>query len=1122
MEVVTFSGGNRTEFDGKIEMPAQPSRVSPPRARIIAAVFACAVAALCGRAETVSSDLVVRAVDGWVAQKAQMGAAISGTVSSVRLCTAPNGASFYVARLTGGGFVVTSTDTELDPVVAFSEAPDLVEDSRNPLWSLLVGDMALRRRALPAGDRARTSGSAGGAAKAPVSPAAARWARLAATSGGAGRAVPSSAGSGTAGRASISDVRVAPLLRTKWGQESARGGLCFNYYTPRHYPCGCTATAGAQILRYHKFPTEAVEPEEYECEVDGRMVEFRQMGGVYDWQNMPEVPSRGMTSVQRQAIGKLTYDVSLAVGSSYSEDETWGYADLLVELLENWGYAHGSIFHYYDNVRDGGFTEREMKSVLIPNLDARLPVGVRIYDLDAEDDTAHFVVADGYGYSDGLFSVHLNMGWDGDYDAWYVLPEMDVGGDLYTTVNYMVGNIYPSGPEFGGIASGRVVSDEDGASPLPGIAVTATDAYGQVLRTTTDEHGIYAFLLEEGEWEIGLEGYSSKTYSFWMDDVDDVEEVIDDYDEDDDDEDEVEEAFLDTWTGNYHGLDFTAGDMVSNRVMTVTFDSNGGSEVKPVEVNEGDPLGTLPATTRTGYTFDGWFVRDGVQADARPVDGTGVVTNDMVVYAGWTPNVYTVTFDANGGAEVPAREVVYGVAYGELPATTRAGYTFHGWTDGEGHAVSADTVFATAANVTLAASWSANAAQVSLSDGSVIDTRTGAEIALPASIDSLGHVLVGWTDGTATYIPGGTYVVPAAGADLKAVLEAVELHPAAGDGLGGDVAVPYATAAVVYDGYLRKGGLPSGTIQVKVAKLAKGAAKVTATVQLGGRKLTFKGGMADETGAVAPMSAGGHTLALALGRDGLHGGLDGVYAVDGARNFFSSKDRAEKSGAEALLKNVQGAVNVVLPDGRGILTVSIAAKGGVRVSGTVGGAKVSAASQLLIGADVCAIPVVIAKKAELALVVWMDAAGSVAVDGIEGAVAGRAGAPRAGAAFRCGAAALAKALPGLYADYLPDGLPVTQTGAKWIVAGGAKAGKVDLDRKTGEVDETKLGANPSGLKLAYKAKDGSFKGSFKAYALEKGKVRAYVVNVEGVMVGGVGHGTATLKKPAVSLAVTVE
>ena len=78
------------------------------------------------------------------------------------------------------------------------------------------------------------------------------------------------------------------------------------------------------------------------------------------------------------------------------------------------------------------------------------------------------------------------------------------------------------------------------------------------------------------------------------------------------------------------------------------------------------------------------------------------------------------------------------------------------------------------------------------------------------------------------------------------------------------------------------------------------------------------------------------------------------------------------------------------------------------------------------------------------------------------------------------------------------------------------------NKKTGAVDSSKLGNNPSVLKLTYKAKDDSFKGSFKVYANENGKVKAYTFNVTGVVVGNKGYGTATLKKPSLSLPVIIE
>ena len=49
------------------------------------------------------------------------------------------------------------------------------------------------------------------------------------------------------------------------------------------------------------------------------------------------------------------------------------------------------------------------------------------------------------------------------------------------------------------------------------------------------------------------------------------------------------------------------------------------------------------------------------------------------MYAIWTQNKYQVTFNTNGGSSVENKEVTYDLAYGNLPSTTKTGYTFSGW-----------------------------------------------------------------------------------------------------------------------------------------------------------------------------------------------------------------------------------------------------------------------------------------------------------------------------------------------------------------------------------------------------------------------------------------------------------
>ena len=83
---------------------------------------------------------------------------------------------------------------------------------------------------------------------------------------------------------------------------------------------------------------------------------------------------------------------------------------------------------------------------------------------------------------------------------------------------------------------------------------------------------------------------------------------------------------------------------------TVTFDANGGTTPTPASksVTFGSAYGTLATTSRTGYTFVGWFT-----ASFRWYPGDHSQhrehASNHTLFAQWTANTYTVTFDANGG-----------------------------------------------------------------------------------------------------------------------------------------------------------------------------------------------------------------------------------------------------------------------------------------------------------------------------------------------------------------------------------------------------------------------------------------------------------------------------------------
>ncbi|MBO5910489.1 MAG: InlB B-repeat-containing protein, partial [Clostridia bacterium] len=116
---------------------------------------------------------------------------------------------------------------------------------------------------------------------------------------------------------------------------------------------------------------------------------------------------------------------------------------------------------------------------------------------------------------------------------------------------------------------------------------------------------------------------------------------------------------------------------------TLTFNANGGTVTETSRtLTYQQKYGTLPTPTRTGYECVGWYTEPigGTPVNENTIMGTESVT----IYAHWTANNYTVTFNANGGSVNPStKSVTYDSTYGALPIPTRAGYNFECWGIGQ-------------------------------------------------------------------------------------------------------------------------------------------------------------------------------------------------------------------------------------------------------------------------------------------------------------------------------------------------------------------------------------------------------------------------------------------------------
>lgn len=117
---------------------------------------------------------------------------------------------------------------------------------------------------------------------------------------------------------------------------------------------------------------------------------------------------------------------------------------------------------------------------------------------------------------------------------------------------------------------------------------------------------------------------------------------------------------------------------------TVTFHTQGGTDIAPVQADYGTLL-TKPANpTKANYTFSGWYT-DADYTTAWDF-ASDTVAKNMTLYAKWEVITYTVSFDSRGGTAVAALQVNHGSPVSKPTAPTKDGFLFDGWyTDEDCH-----------------------------------------------------------------------------------------------------------------------------------------------------------------------------------------------------------------------------------------------------------------------------------------------------------------------------------------------------------------------------------------------------------------------------------------------------
>ena len=265
---------------------------------------------------------------------------------------------------------------------------------------------------------------------------------------------------------------VSPMLTTRWNQNTPYNDLCPtgeevvqavkeeeerwgitiplpSYWTLWGYggrcPTGCVATAMAQVMNFWKWPRQG----SLSATTNGYVkihTDFYEH--TYDWDNMLDTydwREENYNETQAKAVAQLMADVGVATDTGYLPDASGSLLIHVYEgLLKHFGYS-ADIRHYVNKkweTPESYYTDliqdNDMMAVLKGELDAGRPFIATIAG------GGHAVVCDGYN-ADGYF--HLNFGWNGDSDGYY-LPASKWGDDFaWTPENDFVTGIHPADKE---------------------------------------------------------------------------------------------------------------------------------------------------------------------------------------------------------------------------------------------------------------------------------------------------------------------------------------------------------------------------------------------------------------------------------------------------------------------------------------------------------------------------------------------------------------------------------------------------------------------------------------------------------------------------------------------------
>lgn len=217
---------------------------------------------------------------------------------------------------------------------------------------------------------------------------------------------------------------IEPMIKTQWNQDepynSKLPSLGPNYTGINALATGCVATAISQVMNYYKYPTKGKGSKSYDITYNGSTSTTLTFSAdfantTYDWNNMLNTYDGSESQANRDAVGTLMYHAGVAVNMDYGQLATGGSGAVINSIsnaiIDYFGYDKSTTCENRE-----AYTTETWEDMVYAELSQARPV---LYSGITYTNEGHTFVCDGYSASDNHY--HINWGWGGMCDGYYVL-----------------------------------------------------------------------------------------------------------------------------------------------------------------------------------------------------------------------------------------------------------------------------------------------------------------------------------------------------------------------------------------------------------------------------------------------------------------------------------------------------------------------------------------------------------------------------------------------------------------------------------------------------------------------------------------------------------------------------